>query len=70
MDAQGDLWCPEWGGGAIVKLTAAGRRIGSFGTPGHERGSLLTPWGIAVRPNGTVVIADTGNRRVVEVSWQ
>ena len=56
---------------ASMALTAflMGRLIGRFGGPGRDAAELRTPWGVAVFADRTIWIADTGNRRLVELAW-
>jgi DNA-binding beta-propeller fold protein YncE len=41
--------------------------LGRFGTQGRGEGEFSTPWGIDVNSKGTVYVADTDNRRLVEL---
>lgn len=66
-DRDGALWVVEYGAGRLTRLDRDGRvlarvRVGV----GPDRG-LRTPWGIAVGADGRILVADTGNRRLVEV---
>ena len=61
----GEFYVVEYGAGRVTKLDKAGRLLGRFGTPGTGRGQFSTPWGITVDETGRVLVADTGNRRVV-----
>ena len=41
--------------------------MGPTSSPGTGEEQLYTPWGLAVDPSLRVHIADTGNRRIVEL---
>ena len=62
------LYAVEYGSGQVSRLDLSGRVTGVFGTTGNEHGQLATPWGLAVDRSGRVVVADTGNRRIVELT--
>jgi DNA-binding beta-propeller fold protein YncE len=64
---QGDLYVVEYGAGRVSRVTAAGRLVGRWGAVGHAEGRMHTPWGLDVTPDGRVLVADTGNRRIVEL---
>ena len=61
------LWIPEWGAGCLRHVSLAGGDLGRYGRPGSDSGALSTPWGVACRGKRGPVIADTGNRRLVEL---
>ena len=61
------LFVVEYGGGRVSQISLDGKLLGQYGSPGRGEGQLYTPWGIAVSKSGKVAIADTGNRRVVEL---
>jgi iron(III) transport system ATP-binding protein len=62
-----DLFAIEYGGNRVTQLDLLGNMRGSFGSIGHGVGEFSTPWGIAVSVDGRIVVADTGNRRLVEL---
>lgn len=64
---EGDLYLIEYGGGRVTRLDRGGRLLGRWGQTGSAKGELATPWGLAVDDQGRVFIADTGNRRIVEL---
>jgi DNA-binding beta-propeller fold protein YncE len=63
---RGDLYVVEYGAGRVSKLDRSGRLLGRFGTTGTDDGCFSTPWGLSVCGK-SVYVADTGNRRVVEL---
>ena len=69
MDAAGALYIIEYGAGRLTKVSQDGELIGRFGTTGRGECEFQTPWGIAVDSKRRVRIADTGNRRIVELRF-
>ena len=66
-DPGGDLWAVEYAAGRVTRLARDGTLIGRFGSTGAGAGQFATPWGLAVDRRGVVWVADTGNRRIVEL---
>jgi ABC-type multidrug transport system ATPase subunit/DNA-binding beta-propeller fold protein YncE len=64
---EGDLYLIEYGGGRLSWLDRDGKLLGRWGQTGSAKGELATPWGLAVDGRRRVYIADTGNRRIVEL---
>jgi ABC-type multidrug transport system ATPase subunit/DNA-binding beta-propeller fold protein YncE len=64
------LYAVEYGAGRVTRLDLNGRALGRYGTIGTGLGQFATPWGIAVDSHKKIYVADTGNRRVVEVQMQ
>ncbi|NQV27618.1 MAG: hypothetical protein HQ518_24985 [Rhodopirellula sp.] len=64
---DGDVFAIEYGGNRVTRLNLQGHTLGTFGSTGHGVGEFSTPWGLAVDSNGRIVVADTGNRRLVEL---
>ena len=62
-----DLFAIEYGGNRVTRLDLQGNTLGTYGSTGYELGKFSTPWGLAVAADGRVVVADTGNRRLVEL---
>ncbi|MFT5325168.1 MAG: iron(III) transport system ATP-binding protein [Planctomycetaceae bacterium] len=63
----GDLFAIEYGGNRVTRLSLHGQTLGTYGSTGHGVGEFSTPWGLAVDSDGRIVVADTGNRRLVEL---
>lgn len=61
------LFVVEYGAGRITQISLEGELIGRYGKEGRGAEELWTPWGIAVSPDGQITVADTGNRRIVEI---
>lgn len=81
-DREGRLFAVEYAGGRLTivepgtgvsddasdgELRVPGRIVGRWSGASSRKGRLATPWGLAVDSRGHVWIADTGNRRLVEV---
>lgn len=64
---NGDLFAIEYGGNRVTRLNLQGETLGTFGSTGHGVGEFSTPWGLSVDSSGRIVVADTGNRRLVEL---
>ena len=64
---DGDLLVVEYGAGRISRFDLTGKLLGRFGSTGRGHGEFSTPWGLTVDAAGRVVVADTGNRRIVEL---
>jgi iron(III) transport system ATP-binding protein len=64
------LYAVEYGAGRVTRFDLNGRILGRYGTTGTGLGQFATPWGIAVDSQKRVYVADTGNRRVVELQTQ
>ncbi|MEZ5967270.1 MAG: ATP-binding cassette domain-containing protein [Planctomycetota bacterium] len=63
---DGMLFVVEYGGGCLTLMDTDGHLRAHYGRPGRGADELATPWSVAVR-GGIALIADTGNRRLVEV---
>ncbi|MEX2213157.1 MAG: hypothetical protein WD768_03450, partial [Phycisphaeraceae bacterium] len=64
---DGLLYVIEYGAGRLTVMTLDGELVGRYGSVGRGEGQFSTPWGIRVDAKGRVWIADTGNRRIVEL---
>jgi ABC-type Fe3+/spermidine/putrescine transport system ATPase subunit/sugar lactone lactonase YvrE len=64
---DGCLYVIEYGAGRLSKVTPDGRLRGRYGSVGRGEGQFLTPWGLAADPAMRILVADTGNRRIVEL---
>lgn len=62
----GDFYVVEYGAGRVTRFDAEGRFLGRCGQTGTGPGELFTPWGLTVDTRGRVLVADTGNRRIVQ----
>jgi DNA-binding beta-propeller fold protein YncE len=64
---DGSLYVIEHKAGRLSHLSPTGELLGRYGSSGRKKGHFITPWGIAFRGKSRIVVADTGNRRVVEI---
>jgi DNA-binding beta-propeller fold protein YncE len=64
---DGTIYIAEYGASRLTQLAADGTLLGHFGSPGRGLGQFTGPWGVAVRQDGLLVVADTGNKRLVEL---
>ncbi len=62
-----ELFVVEYGAGRVSRLDLKGRLLGRFGANGSGDGQFKTPWGLAVDKHARVFVADTGNRRLVQL---
>ena len=65
--SDGRLYVVENSGCRITVLDQEGAIIGRYGTPGRGEGNFLNPWGLTVMSDGRILVADTGNHRIVEL---
>ena len=64
VDAYGYVYILEGKSGKVVEHNPQGAEQGRFGSAGTGPGQSKKPEGVAVAPDGTVLVVDTGNRRV------
>jgi iron(III) transport system ATP-binding protein len=67
LGAGNTLYAIEYGAGRVTRFDLNGRLLGRYGTTGSGMGQFATPWGIAVGAQKRIYVADTGNRRIVEL---
>jgi DNA-binding beta-propeller fold protein YncE len=67
LGADDTLYAIEYGAGRVTRFDLNGRLLGRYGTNGSGAGQFATPWGIAADAQKRIYVADTGNRRVVEL---
>lgn len=68
MSRPGELCVVEYGSGRVSRWNlSTGELIGVLGQTGTENGQFSTPWGIGADREGRIYVADTGNRRIVEL---
>ncbi len=68
VGADGTVLVAEYGGGCLTEFAADGTRRTRYGRPGRGRDELATPWSVGLRDR-VALIADTGNKRLVQVQW-
>ena len=64
FDAEGTMWVVEYTNDRIQRLTSGGTYLSKLGTAGLAVNEFESPQGIAVSPNGHILVADTLNNRV------
>ena len=67
VDAAGVITVVEYSGNRITRLDRAGTVLSRVGRAGRGEGDFATPWGMAIDDTGRTWVADTGNRRLVQV---
>jgi len=70
IDAQGRIYVAESGADRLHVFSPEGESIVTFDTLSKRMGSLKSPSGVALGPNGEVYVADTHNHRVVHLAWE
>ena len=66
---QGDeLFVIENKAARLTVMKRDGTLVGRYGKPGRATGNLFGPWSLTVLTDGRVLIADTGNHRIVELT--
>jgi len=63
-----DLYVIENKAARLTVLKKDGSLVGRFGSPGRDTGQLFGPWSLTLLSDGRVLIADTGNHRIVELT--
>ncbi len=65
------LYVVEYGGGRITQLAITdGKFLGSYGQTGRGKGQFITPWSLDMDlSTHRLYVADTGNRRLVELAF-
>jgi len=69
VNPAGELIVAEYGAGRVSKFDLSGKLLGRYGSIGTDEGQFATPWGISVDRQSRVYVADTGNRRIVELRF-
>jgi iron(III) transport system ATP-binding protein len=68
LGPEHDLFVIEYMTARVSRFDLKTKKLlGRFGTQGRGEGEFSTPWGIDVNSKGTVYVADTDNRRLVEL---
>lgn len=67
LNSKHELYVIEYGAGRLSKFDLNGNLLGRFGATGRGEGQFSTPWGLTTNSVGNVYVADTGNRRIVEI---
>jgi sugar lactone lactonase YvrE len=65
LDASGRLYAADgYGNARVHRFAPDGTLEASWGEPGRDTGCFAVPHGIAVRPDGTLMVADRENNRL------
>lgn len=64
---DGLLYVVEYGANRVSCFNFGGQLLGRLGRPGGGLGEFVTPWGLTVDAHSRILVADTGNRRIVEL---
>jgi ABC-type multidrug transport system ATPase subunit/DNA-binding beta-propeller fold protein YncE len=67
LGADDTFYAVEYGASRVTRFDLKGQVLARYGSTGSGLGQFATPWGIAVDPQKNIYVADTGNRRVVEL---
>lgn len=67
MCKDGTFIIVEYAAGRVTRTHLDGRLIGRYGEQGTGIGQMQTPWGLDIDDRMRLRIADTGNRRIVEI---
>lgn len=65
FDSEGNLYLLDRQAGSITVVDSTGALVRTFGRRGNGPGEMASPMGMAVFPDGRVVISDIGNRGFV-----
>ena len=65
LDPGGALCIIEYGAGRLTRVNLKGVIIDRYGSAGNGPQQFRTPWGLMVDKNRRIIVADTGNRRLV-----
>ena len=65
---DGRLYVVENKAARITVLQQDGTFVGQFGEPGRGDGGFFNPWSLTVLSDGRILVADTGNHRIVELT--
>ena len=68
LSPHGQLFFVEYGGCRVSVANPAGKIVARFGREGRGHHELWTPWAMTVSDDNRVFIADTGNRRIVQLT--
>src|SRR5690606_23168393 len=66
--ADGRIDIIEYKAGRGAQATLTGDVQGRYGRTGRGTGEFWTPWGLTQSADGRIIVADTGNRRIVELT--
>jgi sugar lactone lactonase YvrE len=59
-----EVFVSDWGGDRINRFSLNGEFLSRWGERGDHGGKFKSPAGIALTPEGNLLVVDTGNRRI------
>lgn len=65
--SDGRLYLIENKAARLTVLNEDGSFVGRYGKPGRGIGEFFNPWSLTVLSDGRILVADTGNHRIVEL---
>ena len=68
LSPHGQFFFVEYGACRVSVANPHGQLVAQFGHEGRGHHELWTPWAIAVSEDNRLFIADTGNRRIVQLT--
>lgn len=68
LNPQGQIFMVEYGACRLTVAEPHGSIIAQYGQEGRGHNELWTPWALTVSEDNRVFIADTGNRRIVQLT--
>ncbi len=68
LSPHGQFFFVEYGACRVTVADPAGKLVAQFGHEGRGHHELWTPWALAVSDDNRLFIADTGNRRIVQLT--
>lgn len=66
--ASGRMYVIENKAARLTLLENDGRVVGRYGSPGRDLSEFYQPWDMTVLSDGRILVADTGNHRLVELT--
>ncbi|MBI2863326.1 MAG: glycosyltransferase family 39 protein [Chloroflexi bacterium] len=64
IDGKDNIYVADTGGCRIVIYRSSGEYVGAFGVKGSGDGQLLEPVDVVVLEDGSLLVADAGNKRI------
>ena len=68
LSPHGQFFFVEYGACRVTVADPHGKLVAQFGHEGRGHHELWTPWAVAVSEDNRLFIADTGNRRIVQLT--
>jgi DNA-binding beta-propeller fold protein YncE len=68
VTAEGLVYVIENRAARLTVMDLEGNLVGRYGTPGRNSQQFYQPWDLTVLTDGRILVADTGNHRLVELT--